>query len=278
MEETAKNNALTINEIHQVTLQVLKRIQEICKEHGITYFVAYGSLIGTIRHKGFIPWDDDFDIVMLRPDYERFCKICNKTINGHGNYALMNPENNKEYPFNISRFCDLRYRMIRIDGGPDAGMGIFIDVYPLDGLGNSRTFIHRVLEPLKQLDLRFLGLARDPEALKSKHGILKKIIRLPIWMLAHAFGKAFFYRFSRCIAGIHSIEDSKYIGDVVWDAGLVYYPKKYYEETVEVPFEDVMVPVPKEYDKVLRIDYGDYMQLPPEEERHPTHGYQIYRK
>ena len=269
---------LTLDEIHHVTLDVLKKIQEICKAHQITYFVAYGSLIGAGRHKGFIPWDDDFDIMMLRPDYDRFCAICNESINGHGDYALMNPDNNKDYPFNISRFCDLRYRMVRDDNEPDAGMGIFIDIYPLDGLGSDVSRIKGILNITKNLLLRLISIARSPEMFVSKHNIIKKMIRLPIWGGARLLGGNFFYRLMKRIVTRYDFSESKYVGCFVWDSGMVFFPKIYFEGTIALQFEGIEVDVPKEYDKVLRISYGDYMKLPPEEEQHPTHGYQIFWK
>lgn len=268
---------LTLDEIHRVTLDVLKKIQEICKAHQITYFVAYGSLIGAVRHKGFIPWDDDFDIMMLRPDYDRFCAICNESINGHGDYALMNPDNNKDYPFNISRFCDLRYRMVRDDNEPDAGMGIFIDIYPLDGMGNSIAFMEKVMEPLRDICFRFLSLAVSEKAFVKHHGLIKKMVRFPIWALTHLLGKHFFYKCCNWIASFYSLEKSKYIGCVVWDQ-LIYYPKEYFKKTIPILFEGLEVTIPQEYDKVLRVVYGDYMELPPAEQRHPTHAYKIYKR
>lgn len=278
MTQNKTDEPLTLDEIHHVTLDVLKKIQEICKAHQITYFVAYGSLIGAVRHKGFIPWDDDFDIMMLRPDYDRFCKVCNESINGHGDYVLMNPDNNKDYPFNISRFCDLRYRMVRDDNEPDAGMGIFIDIYPLDGLGSDISTIKGPLNRTKQFLLHLTGIARSPRMVVSKHNVIKNILRLPIWIGTHLLGGRFFYYLMKKIINRYSFSTSKYVGCFVWDADMVYFPKKYFEGTTSMQFEGLAVDVPKEYDKVLRISYGDYMKLPPEEEQHPTHGYQIFRK
>lgn len=128
---------LELSEIHQVTIGVVKKIIDICKNQNIKYFVMYGSLIGAVRHKGFIPWDDDFDIIMLRPEYERFMNYCYTHKEELKPYQLINRYTNENYPFNISRFCDCRYEMIRDDGEENAGMGIFVDIYPFDGLGNN---------------------------------------------------------------------------------------------------------------------------------------------
>ena len=86
---------LNIDQIHQITLEIVKKLIEICDEINVNYYVAYGSLIGTVRHKGFIPWDDDFDVVMFRDDYEKFCKYCIIHQNEIKPYKLLNRETEK---------------------------------------------------------------------------------------------------------------------------------------------------------------------------------------
>ena len=126
---------LSIEEIHEGTLGILKKIIEICDEINVNYFLAYGSLIGAVRHGGFIPWDDDLDIVMLRPDYEIFNQYCLKHERELYPFKLINRKNEKKYPYNIARFNDLRYRDI-YENVQEYDSGMFIDVYPLDGAGH----------------------------------------------------------------------------------------------------------------------------------------------
>lgn len=144
-----KNKPLTIEEIHEGTLEVIKKLIEICDEININYFVAYGSLIGAVRHKGFIPWDDDFDVIMLRPDYDKFCRYCDEHEKELYPFRLMNYKNTPDYPFTISRLNDLRYRMESV-GYPDAGMGLFIDIYPYDGCGNKYSIKYKIIEKNKK--------------------------------------------------------------------------------------------------------------------------------
>ena len=157
-------------------------------------------------------------------------------------------------------------------------MGIFIDIYPLDGLGSNISTIKGTLNETKQLLLHLAGIARSPKIFVPKHNIIKKIFRLPIWMVARLLGGRFFYRLMEKIITQYDFTESKYVGCFVWDGGMVFYPKTYFERTISLQFEEIAVDAPKEYDKVLRIVYGDYMELPPQEEQHPTHGYQIFRK
>ena len=94
---------LNIEQIHKATLEIVEKLIEICDKINVNYYVAYGSLIGVVRHKGFIPWDDDFDVVMLRDDYEKFCDYCIKN-------------ENKLKPFNLlSRKCEKNIRIILQD-------------------------------------------------------------------------------------------------------------------------------------------------------------------
>ena len=104
------------------------------------------------------------------------------------------------------------------------------------------------------------------------------MMRLPIWVGARLLGGNFFYRLMKRIVNRYDFSESKYVGCFVWDSDMVFFPKIYFEGTTALQFEGITVDVPKEYDKALRISYGDYMKLPPEEDQHPTHGYQIFRK
>ena len=126
--------SLKIEEIQEVSLRILKRITSVCEEHGFRYTLAFGTLIGAIRHKGFIPWDDDVDILMPRPDYERF--ILYLTNHPIEDLKVFNWKCVKNYPLGITRICDMRYRVLE-NNFIDFDHGIFVDVYPVDGLANS---------------------------------------------------------------------------------------------------------------------------------------------
>ncbi len=150
---------LTLAEIHEGTLEVLKRFISVCDQIGVQYFLAYGSLIGAVRHHGFIPWDDDLDVIMLRPDYEKFREYCNKHEGELTPFRFFDRHNTPDYPYTIGRFCDTRYRMVRNDNVPDAGQGMFIDIYPHDGAGNNNDKRWKSILKKKKHLMALLGCA-----------------------------------------------------------------------------------------------------------------------
>ena len=130
-----ENEIMKMEDIQKVALNILKQIASVCEREGFRYTLAYGTLIGAIRHKGFIPWDDDIDIQMPRPDYERFIRY----IVEHPlpNLKTFNHKYVKGYPLGISRIADMRYKVEEKITKDHCDMGIFVDVYPIDGLANT---------------------------------------------------------------------------------------------------------------------------------------------
>ena len=122
---------LTLQEIQQETFKVLCKIKEIFDANGWKYYLAYGTLIGAIRHNGFIPWDDDIDIFVPRSDYEKFIDYCIKNKDAIYPFELIHYRTNKNYIFTIGRFSDSRYK-IDYNTKKAYGLGLFVDLYPLD--------------------------------------------------------------------------------------------------------------------------------------------------
>lgn len=269
---------LTLAEIHEGTLEVLKRFISVCDQIGVQYFLAYGSLIGAVRHHGFIPWDDDLDIIMLRPDYEKFREYCNKHEGELTPFRFFDRHNTPDYPYTIGRFCDTRYQMVRNDDVPDAGQGMFIDIYPHDGAGNNNDKHWKSILKKKKHLMVLLGCAFSKTPIPSKSNKLLAPIRLPIYLYSHFKKPKYFLDKMEALREVYPFDKSKYVTCIIWDVEVRQCPKEWFLEYTTLPFEGIQVKVPKDYDSVLRDTYGDYMQLPPERERHPYHGYRLYRK
>ena len=267
---------LDLDEIHKVTLDVVKKIISICEEQNITYYTMYGSLIGTVRHKGFIPWDDDFDIMMLRPDYDRFMQYCIENSEALYPYKLINRNTAKDYTFNISRFCDCRYEMIRDNGEVSAGMGIFVDIYPFDGLGNSATMIREKILLKKQVLIRAVLCSESKKWFSGS--LFRGLLKYPLSIVFNKGSKAYWLGKLKRFREQYSVKDSKYVGCVIWDDGMVFFEKEWFNKTILMDFEDIKVAVPYKYHEVLVTIYGNYMELPPKEDQVPTHAYRIVKK
>lgn len=272
-----KDKPLSIEEIHEGTLEIIKKLIEICDEINVNYFVAYGSLIGAVRHKGFIPWDDDFDVIMLRPDYDKFCRYCDEHEKELYPFRLMNHKNTPDYPFTISRLNDLRYRMESV-GYPDAGMGLFIDIYPYDGCGNDFTKAKKYIERRKSFYQMCLGLIYSHNFFPTNRSKLYTIPRLFVMVVAKLIGKNYFMNKLENLKNTYDYGSSEYVYCVIWDRAVCPLKKEWFMEKIETTFESLTVSIPKQYKEILTLLYGDYMQLPPKEEQKASHNYILYRQ
>lgn len=268
---------LTLKEIHLITIEVLNKLNEICNMLQINYFAMYGTLIGAVRHKGFIPWDDDLDVAMLRPDFDKFVKYCSEHREELLPFLLKTVDEDSAYPFMIPRFCDMRYKMVYHEM-PDLNMGIFIDIYPFDGVGNADEAEIQKLIRKKNKYSTGLTYSVSSSFPGSKKSIFHKAIRYAWYCSAKINGRDFYVKKLQKLCQLYSLKDSKYIGCIAWNESIKPIRKEHFLDYEIIPFEDTTVKVPKDYDTVLRASYGDYMKLPPESERVPYHNYSIYKR
>ena len=250
-------------------LEMLNDIDIVCKKHNISYFAEWGTLLGAIRHGGFVPWDDDLDICMLRDDYEKFLKVAYKDMPPY--YDLLNFENTKEEDYMCDDYLTRIYsgNRVRIDkeyldkfhGFPYVAG---IDIFPLDYMAPTAE------EDKKQCDeivvigtfAEVLGAgmidkkekeeyARGIEALYGVKLDRGPKMRKQLYALAEKV----------CARYNDKKEQSEYISSIALRTTKDYkVPKKCYEEMVRVPFENTTIPVPVGYDEILKIKYGDYMK------------------
>lgn len=268
---------LTLPEIHRVTLELMDEIHRICEENQIRYFIAYGTLIGAIRHNGFIPWDDDFDIQMTRPDYEKFYQIVRQRK--HPYYQLCDRRSTPNYYYGIPRFSDTRYQYIstrKYEEGFDNG--IFIDIYPMDNFGNTYEEAKRVKKKVDRLSVLYTWYTNSRN---EKGGLMSLAQGLGHRLLRLVYGNKLSDRIDDWVMDTirkNTSDDDKQVGEVCWDYLVTPYQREWFKERELHAFEDRQYWIPKEYDLLLRTEYGDYMQLPPEEKRHPHHDYVIVER
>lgn len=263
---------------NDILMGCLRKLMEICKEHNLTYFCLGGTVIGAVRHGGMIPWDDDIDIAMPRPDYDRFLQLCKSIDLGH--YELATPEM-KGYPFFFAKFCDKNTSLIELENVPCL-YGIYIDIFPIDGTASDRTEATRLMRKFKRcsnkidatiahLSLReYLSLALQP----------KHWGRMAFQTAAFLFGRETIRKRLinklNAIASAHDFSTAVNIANYggAW-AEKEIHPKEWILPLTQKSFEGIDVNIPGNYHDYLTQMYGDYMQLPPIEKRisHHNHAY-----
>ena len=258
---------LTLKDIQQEGLRILKHVHTFCVENNIKYSLAYGTLIGAVRHKGFIPWDDDIDIVMPRPEFEKFCE----SFKSNDDFMLVSP--NMGY-LKFARVCDMSRTVTKttLPWSPYT-TGIWIDVFPLDGVAESKEDFLKDIEPLH----RIYKIKK-----RIRRGRFQKIHwSLGIKEIFNILSKRFNYRKydyedvnaqHEAIMKKYPYDGSKYIGQLsCLDAPQTeHHIASDFKEFTSLKFEDSDFMAIAGYDNFLRNCYGDYMQLPPVEQRIPN--------
>ena len=265
---------LSLRDIQSVSLNILKYAHELCEKNEIRYWLIYGTLLGAVRHKGFIPWDDDIDIAMTRDDYNLFLEVLKQDAKKENNpFYLDHFTTSVDYPYYILRICDSRYKLVFENTKHISG--IFIDVYPFDDTGiNVRYWKNRLK---KTQFLKKLMLLSTYRHWLYGDSVFHKILNLPLMFYSRIMGIAFFMERIDYKSKIFNGTNSGYIGLTAWADVPRIYQKELFDNLILAKFEDLDVYIPVEYDKILRSVYGDYMKLPVKEEQVPHHNYKAYK-
>lgn len=266
---------LTLREIQAQSLEILQAVHDHCIANGIKYSLAYGTLIGAIRHKGFIPWDDDVDIIMPRPDYERF--VASFSAPGLGLVCEKDPD----YYLNYCRVFDTAKTgsTTFLPIGKNYQGGMWIDVFPADGVSDDKEeFVRNIGEVKKNwmMQLRYrYSLASFRDILRTC-GIKDFLILMAIKLSGQGRKKL---DANNAVVRNNAVRipygNTEHWSQLcILDDGIRNYQLcEDFAETVDAEFEGRTFKVMKGYDRVLRNIYGDYMQLPPEDQRQPKHGH-----
>lgn len=254
-----------IRKLQLVQLEMLKDIKKICVENDIKYFVIYGTLLGAVRHKGFIPWDDDIDIAMLSDDYKKFLEVCKTKL--PEKYFLQNDETDLEYPriwskIRINNTCNMEreYRRLHIHYGID------MDVFELVSFSdNSIIFL---VQKYAAYVYRLLKFEKAHNAIEDS---LKRKRDTIIYNSIPKRIKKMLLKISKKI--VYSSSHKK-TSRVVEISEILVMKRQWFDENILFQFEDETFSGPKQYEKFLSYYYGDYMQLPPENQR-TGHGDRI---
>lgn len=249
-------------------LEILENFISCCDKMNLTYYVGFGTLLGAIRHKGFIPWDDDIDVCMPRADYDKF--ISNGINFLPKNYFIQTMDSDPNYALNFAKLRDSDTTLFEkhvVD--VDINHGVFIDIFPLDGYVKGQNRV---------LDLR---VKESPVFEESDKNIISNTL--------NGFGKKLAYKLGETIPNKlktdlskmsvpkdnPKFEDCELVACLVDNFYITPFKKQFLGKGIKVDFENIKVNAPENYDEYLKILYGDYMKLPPEDQRENHHNFHI---
>lgn len=267
---------ITTYELKTILVDMLVDIDEFCAANNIKYFLAYGTLLGAVRHQGFIPWDDDIDIMMPRPDYERFVSCFNKCSH-RNDIAVIDYRMEKEYYLPYAKIINKRTEVAE-EVRSSLHLGVYIDVFPLDIMPNDMIAARKEFKSLSLyrnlLDLKNMITRRDRFFLKNLIIILGNAF-LKIISKSHIItmidkrarkneGHGNPQLLANTVLGVYGERE--------------IMSSEWLKKGVKAIFENHEFMIPGEYHQILTQLYGDYMKLPPVEKRISHHSFNAYWK
>lgn len=254
-------------------LNIFVEIDKVCKKNNLRYYAIGGTCLGAVRHQGFIPWDDDLDIAMPRPDYEKFLSIAEKEL--PSNLKIFHVNQGKNYICRFSKVHDTTTTFVEkgMKIYQDRYTGVYVDIMPLDGIPENE-------EERKKYFYRLLWLSRfdwhrkyeQNKILNADKGIRRKVFWKCIYPFLALFPANYFSEKYLKLQKRYPYETSTNLSYTwSWRASKVIFPKKDFENYVLLPFENVQMRCPVGYDNFLTILFGDYMKLPPKEQQVACH-------
>lgn len=260
---------IKIDELKKIQIDILKDVNEFCRSNNIDYWIDCGTLLGAVRHKGYIPWDDDIDIGMLRPDYEKF-----KTLyKGNSNYSFLCSENDNTYYFPFGKVVD-NNTVLYEPNKKGYKIAVYIDVFVYDNAPDSDYALKKMYD--KRDFWRKLNNAQTGHHRKTNNKFLEILVKLGSSILK-LFPKGYFNKKSIKVCLEYANSSTKRVGNFTSEKRMVCN-KKIFASFIDLPFEDCYFKAPVGYDQWLRSFYGDYMKLPPEDKRVSHHEFEAYYK
>lgn len=268
-KEEVRNDFLvdtTRKKIWAIALDMLIELDRICKKHGIQYFLIAGTLLGAVRHKGFIPWDDDIDVGMMRSDYERFLELSSEFKDP---YFLQTPYTDDGYFFSFAKVRNGNSASISIPFRFERfNQGIALDVFPVDNC--TKEDVKQNFDKINSLIIDNSNYMRksSPDAYdRERHALWSG--RNPLSV----------YEEIQRIARTHENDETDYVSlstCTVYPCEKFVWKKEDVTQLIDMEFEGFRFPCPKGYDAILTTQFGDYMQFPPVEKRGAWHDKNIF--
>ena len=257
---------ISFEELKTIELNMVKYLNRICRKNDISYYIVGGTLLGAVRHKGFIPWDDDIDVAMPRREFEKLQSVMSKE---KGFYKVQFYNNTKGYGYPFPKMVDTRTTLIDYKAGTGREeSSVYIDIFLYDGMGKvpfiaeARYWFLKVLKRMVFLSKRYFKMESLGKTL---------LFSLP-WVLCRFIGVDRLNRLYNYFAGRKDFYKTEIVACAAgrYGKGELFH-RDVFEKTVDLPFEDTFLPAPIQYKKYLSSIYGDFMTMPPVEKRVSNH-------
>lgn len=264
---------LSLQELKEIEFDILKMFDSFCREHDIKYYLAFGTLLGAVRYKKFIPWDDDIDVLVPREDYNRLLTL----FQDSEKYCLYSFERNSKFHFPFAKLCDMTTRKeetaYKTKG---VSLGVEIDIFPLDTFDNNLEIAKKEVKIITK-NMLLLGATKLDKPLSNNP--IKYIIKGIRMYFCKRLGGGYFVKKIIKESNKPEQKGSNYLGVKVWciwgERGII--PAEVFSDKVDMEFEGEMFPAPIGYDTYLTCLYGDYLPEPPKEKQKTHHSFKAYR-
>ena len=277
---------INLKEIQKIELDILIYLDKVCKENNIKYYLSSGTLLGAVKYKGFIPWDDDIDVILMRDEYLKLMDVLKN--DNEGRYKLLSIYNSKDYYYPFAKLVDSD-TVLTENSKKINGMGIYIDIVPMDGYPDSNTLKHissvRIIRNLMVRRFRIKNCIRDKfnymsfTKEKVKFKLFKDLIYSFIDYISLPLGYNFWVKIFDKKISKYDIHKCDYIGVRTGNFGVREAFLK--EDIIEqdfYEFEGMKFTSFKNYDLYLRSKFGDYEKDPEESQKVTHHQYEAYWK
>lgn len=260
---------MELRDLQLKELDILKECLKIFQKYNLRYFMLGGTFLGAVRHKGFIPWDDDIDIGMPRDDYEQFCEIAKRELIKPFFCSSFRVE--KSHNGYCCRVVNTNVLVHRDDAIIHKTENLWIDIFPLDGMPDSNIlcFFHKMNLLFKRLLLQYSKFENGINMKKKR-----KIVEAVLIKIGYMVSRVFRFDVKKRLFAIDKLlrrykyDTSNYVVNFMGAYKFKeMFPRYLYENITEYQFEDLMLPAPKDYDAILSQMYGDYMNPPPQNQR-----------
>lgn len=267
-----------LKKLQATCTDILFHFDEICKKHGLTYYLAFGTLLGAVRHNGFIPWDDDIDLFMPKEDLDKLLAIADDVFEYPYRINHYTSEYFESYSYNF-RIGTQKAQMQRMVGGRPKPIDVFISVFPVFDAPESKA-LQKLLNFRVTAVYSWLRFVRSSQNgygdvhNRSRWEILGILINKMLPFMSHGDCRKIARRINSVLSSYMGCK-SNYSAVFTYGTNKLIYQKEWFGTPVYKEFEGRMLPCPSNSDAILKFCYNDYMQLPPEEKQKPQHSVDV---